>query len=88
MEEVTLAVFDEHGIFELRDPQLLAAVVGGSELALTEYQTEEAVNSGCVNAVCTNGGNQACANTNVTCTWVSMKFCVQANGNGVNTVCV
>lgn len=86
-EELGLAVFDQHGIFEIRDPQLLAVVVGGSDLELSGYQTE-GTNSGCINGVCLNGGNQACANTNVTCTWTNMKFCIQANGNGVNTVCV
>lgn len=82
-----VAVFDEHGIFEIRDPMLLEVVSAGGALELSGSY-EESTNSGCVNAVCVNGGNQACANTNVRCENVRMRFCAQVSGNGVNNVCV
>lgn len=86
MKEEAVIVFDEHGLFEIHDPMLLEIVSAGS-LDLSQ-PSPDSTNSGCVNAVCLNGGNQACANTNFSCTWVNMRACIQATDNGVNTVCV
>ena len=43
-----LVDFDEHGLFEIRDDQLLKAVSGGGELSLQSTMS----NGTCVNPVC------------------------------------
>lgn len=68
-EEVALVIFDEHGVYEIRSPQLLSLIDGtvpGGGGLINYFVCAEVgeVNAGCRNSYCLNGGcdNEDCIN--------------------------
>lgn len=58
------AEFDEHGVVDLHDQELLELVVGGGVSILQTSNTP--TDSNCLNGVCFDG-NTACPSANVAC---------------------
>lgn len=79
MSHKKVADFDRFGAFEIQDEELLDNVVGGGVNVL---ETENsAANSSCLNGVCFDEGNGACATLNPACSPTGIP------GRRLNPVC-
>lgn len=72
-----LAAFDRFGSFELADPILREYVAGGGVSVLQTTSTPTDAN--CLNGVCFDDGNSACASVNPLCVDPSNATCRRIN---------